>query len=140
MDDTDWDIYCICQVSSKDNIHSSTDGYKTLMKKIQSFNKKESLISILREFVTLIRNYYQFWQKIKSFITIIVSWSISDLKLKCFNEPSKKWKCTEDEKGRKSTRFSAESRERFDLFCCWCSKKDFDANLVPWYEHIRQQN
>ena len=35
----------------------------------------------------------------------------SDSKLKCFNEPSKKWKSTEDEKGWKSTRFSAESRE-----------------------------
>ena len=26
MDDTNWDIYFICQVSSKDNVHSSTDG------------------------------------------------------------------------------------------------------------------
>ena len=26
---------------------------------------------------------------------------------------------------------SADSRERFDLFCCWCSKKGVDANLVP---------
>ena len=26
---------------------------------------------------------------------------------------------------------SAESRERFDLFFCWCSKNDVDANLVP---------
>ena len=30
-----------------------------------------------------------------------------------------------------STRLSADLRERFDLFCCWCSKKDVDANLVP---------
>ena len=41
------------------------------------------------------------------------------------------WKCTEDEKGRKSTRLSAESRERFNLFRCWCRKKDVDANRVP---------
>ena len=41
------------------------------------------------------------------------------------------WKCTENEKGRKSTRLSAESRERFNLFCCWCRKKDVDANRVP---------
>ena len=27
MDDTNWDICFICQVSSKDNVHSSTDGY-----------------------------------------------------------------------------------------------------------------
>ena len=26
---------------------------------------------------------------------------------------------------------SAESRERFDLFCCWFSKKYIDANIVP---------
>ena len=37
MDDTNWDICFICQVSSKDNVHSSTDGYKTLMKKIPEF-------------------------------------------------------------------------------------------------------
>ena len=51
--------------------------------------------------------------------------------MKRLNEPSKKRKCTEDEKGRKSTSLSAESRERFNLSCCWCSKKDVDANLVP---------
>ena len=37
MDDTNWDICCICQVSSKYNVHSNTDGYKTLMKKIPEF-------------------------------------------------------------------------------------------------------
>ena len=26
---------------------------------------------------------------------------------------------------------SVDSRERFNLFCCWCSKKDFDTNLDP---------
>ena len=29
------------------------------------------------------------------------------------------------------TCLSAESRERFNLFCCCCRKKDVDANLVP---------
>ena len=37
MDDTNWDIYCICHVSSKDSVHSNTDGYKSLMKKISEF-------------------------------------------------------------------------------------------------------
>ena len=47
----------------------------------------------------------------------------SDSKLLRFTEPSKKRKCTEDEKGRKSTRLSAD--------CCWSSKEDVDANLEP---------
>ena len=55
----------------------------------------------------------------------------SDSKLKCFNESLKKQKSAEAEIGKKSTRLSAESRERFNLFCCWCSKKDIDASLVP---------
>ena len=67
----------------------------------------------------------------KQFIAKMVSLKYSNSKLKRFNESSKRRKCTEDEKGRKSTHLSAESRERFDLFCCWFSKKDFDANLVP---------
>ena len=37
MADTNWDICFICQVSSKDNVHSSTGGYKTLMKNIPEF-------------------------------------------------------------------------------------------------------
>ena len=37
MDDTNWDICFICQVSSKDNVHASTDGYKTLMENIPEF-------------------------------------------------------------------------------------------------------
>ena len=67
----------------------------------------------------------------KQFIAKMVSLKYSNSKLKRFIESSKRQKCTEDEKGRKSTHLSAESRERFDLFCCWFSKKDFDANLVP---------
>ena len=47
------------------------------------------------------------------------------------NKPSKKRKCTKDDQGRKLIRLSAESRERSHLFCCWCSKKYVDANLVP---------
>ena len=50
-------------------------------------------------------------------------------KLKPFNEPSKKRKSTEN--GRISALVLAGSRERFDLFCIWFSKKDIDANLVP---------
>ena len=46
-------------------------------KTFRSFTKKESLVSILREFVTLIRTYYQFWQQIEQFITTIVSRSIA---------------------------------------------------------------
>ena len=53
------------------------------------------------------------------------------MKLKRFNEPSKKRKPTEDKNARKSTCLSVESGERFDLFCLWCSEKDVDANLVP---------
>ena len=54
MGDANWDICFICQVSSKDNIHSSTDGTRLKQKIFQSFTKKENLVSILREFVTLI--------------------------------------------------------------------------------------
>ena len=50
-------------------------------------------------------------------------------KLKRFNEPSKNRKSTEN--GKMSTLLLARSRERFDLFCIWCSKKDINANLVP---------
>ena len=60
MGDANWDICFICQVISKDNIHSSTDGTRLKQKIFQSFTKKESLVSILREFVTLIWTYNQF--------------------------------------------------------------------------------
>ena len=43
MADTNWDICFICQVSSKDNVRSSTDGYKTLAKNIPEFHKKGKL-------------------------------------------------------------------------------------------------
>ena len=59
----------------------------------------------------------------------------SDSKLKRFNKPSTKQKSREDEKGRKSTLLSTESKEILNLFCCWCSKKKVDANLVPAETH-----
>ena len=40
MDDANWDICFICQVSRKDNVRSSTDSYET------SFKKNESFVSI----------------------------------------------------------------------------------------------
>ena len=72
-------------------------------KAFRSFTKKESLVSILREFVTLIRTYYWFLTTNKVVYHDICFLKYSDLKLKRFNEPSKKRKCTEDENGRKST-------------------------------------
>ena len=43
MVDTNWVTCFICQVSSKDNVRSSTDGYKTLAKNIPDFHKKGKL-------------------------------------------------------------------------------------------------
>ena len=40
MTDTNWDICFICQVSTKDNVRSSKDGYKILAKNILEFYKK----------------------------------------------------------------------------------------------------
>ena len=131
MADTNWDICFICQVSSKDNVRSSTDGYKTLAKHIPEFHEKgklgfyfERICNANSDLLSVLTTYKAVYHH-NCFL------KYSDLKLKCLNEPSKKRKFTEDEKGRKSTRLSAESRERFDLFCCWCGKKDVDANLVP---------
>ena len=118
-------------VSSKDNFRWSTDGYKTLAKNIPELhikgklgfhfeiicNPNSHLLSVL------ITNKAVYRHNCFS--------KYSDSKLLRFTEPSKKRKCTEDEKGRKSTRLSADSRERFDLFCCWCSKKNVNPNLVP---------
>ena len=131
MADTNWDICFVCQVSSKDDVRSSTDGYKTLVKNLPEFHKKGKLgfrfericnanLDLLSVLITNKAVYHHnCFSKYR------------DSKLKLFTEPSKKRKCTEDEKGRKSTRLLAESRERFNLFCCWCRKKDFDANFVP---------
>ena len=43
MADTNWDICFICQVSSKDNVGSSTDVCKTLAKNNPEFHKKGKL-------------------------------------------------------------------------------------------------
>ena len=43
MADTNWGICFMCQVSSKDNVCSSTDGYKTVVKNIPEFHKKRKL-------------------------------------------------------------------------------------------------
>ena len=43
MADTNCDISFICQVCTKENIRSSTDGYKTLAKNIPEFHKKGKL-------------------------------------------------------------------------------------------------
>ena len=43
MADTNWDICFICQVSTKGNARSGTDGYKTLRKNIPEFHKKGKL-------------------------------------------------------------------------------------------------
>ena len=122
MADTNWDICFVCQVSSKDNVRSSTDGYKTLVKNLPEFHKKGKLgfrfericnanLDLLSVLITNKAVYHHnCFSKYR------------DSKLKLFTEPSKKRKCTEDEKRRKSTRLSAD--------CCWCSKKDVDANLV----------
>ena len=99
MGDANWDICFICQVSSKDNIHSSTGSYKTLTKNIPEFQSKaklgfhfericntnSELLSVLTANKTV--HHHNCFSK------------YSDLKLKRLNEPSKKWKSTEDEKG-----------------------------------------
>ena len=119
MADTNWDICFICQVNNKDNVRSITDPYKALLKNILEFHKKRKLgfhfekisnansdlFSILINKVVYHHNYFS---------------KYSDSKLNRFRKPSKKRKSTEDENRSKSTHLSAESRERFDLFCCWC--------------------
>ena len=56
------------------------------------------------------------------------SWEISPYsKLKRSNIKSRNYRRWN---GRKLTCLSTESREIFNLFCCWCSKKGFDASLV----------
>ena len=116
MADTNWDICFICQVSSK---AICTDGYKTLAKNIPEFHKTGTLC-------------FQFERicNANSDLLSILTTNKAVYHHNCFSKYRKR-KCTEDEKGRKSTRLSAESREIFHLFCCWCSKKDVDANLVP---------
>ena len=131
MADTNWDICFICQVSSKDNVRSSTDGYKTLAKNIPEFHKKGKLGFHFERICNANSDLLSVLTTNKAVYHHNCFSKYSDSKLKRLNEPSKKRKCTEDAKERKSTRLSAESRERLNLFCCWCSKKDVDANFVP---------
>ena len=131
MAHTNWDICFICQVSSKDNVRLSTDGYKTLAKNSAEFHKKGKLGSHFERIGNANSDLLSVLTTNKAVYHHNRFSKYHNSKLKCFNKPSKKQKCTEDEKGRKSTRLSAESRERFNLFCCWCRKKDADANLVP---------
>ena len=119
MADTNWDICFICQVNNKDNVRSSTDPYKALLKNIPEFHKKrklgfhfEKISNANSELFSILINKVVYHHNCFS--------KYSDSKLNRFSKPSKKRKSTEDENRSKSTRLSAESRERFDLFCCWC--------------------
>ena len=130
MADTNWDICFICQVSSKGNFRSSTDGYKTLAKYISEFHKKEKLGFHFERISKANSDLFSILTTNNALSHRNCFSKDSDSKLKRFKEQSKKRKSTEDEKRRKSKRLSAESKERFNLFCCWCSKKDVHANLA----------
>ena len=139
MADTNWDICFICQVTTKGNVRSSKDGYKTSAKNILEFHKKEKLGFHFE----IISNRNSDLLSILTTNKVVYHHNCfskyTDSKLKHFKEPSKKQKSTEDENGRKLKRLSAESREKFDLFCCWCSKKNVDDNLVPaWTYRARK--
>ena len=107
----------VCQVGTKENGRSSTGSHKTLAKKIPEFHEKgkigfhfvriSSASSDLLSILTTNKAVYHHNRFSK----------YSDSKLKSFNEPSKKRKSAEEENGKKSARVSAESRERFNLFC-----------------------
>ena len=43
MADINWDICFICQFTTKDNVRSSKDGYKTSAKNILEFHNKRKL-------------------------------------------------------------------------------------------------
>ena len=128
MADTNWDICFICQVSSK---AICTDGYKTLAKNIPEFHKTGTLCFQFERICNANSDLLSILTTNNEVYHHNCFSKYSDSKLKLFNEPSKKQKSTEDEKGRNSTRLSAESKERFNLLCCWCSKKDVHANLGP---------
>ena len=100
MADTIWHICFICQVSSKDNVRSSADGWKTLVKIILEFYKKgklgfhfEGICNANLELLSVLTTNELVYHN-NCFL------KYSDSKLKRFNEPSKKLKCTEDEKER----------------------------------------
>ena len=97
MADTNWDTGFICQVSTKENVRSSTNSYKTLAKNIQEFHKKgklgfrfESISNANSDLLSVLTTNEAVYHH-NCFL------KYSDSKLKLFNEPSKKQKYTEDE-------------------------------------------
>ena len=138
MANANWDIF-ICQVSNQDNVRSSTDGYKTLAKNIPEFHKKGNLRFYLEIISSANSNLLSISTTSKAVYHHNSFSKYSGSKLKRLNEPSKKRKFLKNEYVRKMTHLSAESRETFHLFYCWCNKKDVDASLVPagTYEAIK---
>ena len=97
MADTNWDICFISQVSTKENVPSSTNGYKTLAKNIREFHKKgklgfrfESTSNANSDLLSVLTTNEAVYHH-NCFL------KYSDSKLKLFNEPSKKQKNTKDE-------------------------------------------
>ena len=130
MADTNWDICFICVVS-KDNVRSGIDVYKTLAKNISAFHKK---ITVGFHFERISKANLDLLPILATNKTVYhhnCFLQYSNLKLKRLNELSKKRKSTEDGNGKKSTRFLAESRERFELFYCWSRpSRDISGNKI----------
>ena len=97
---------------------TSTDGYKTLARNILDFHKKGKLGFHFERICKVNSDLLSVFTTNKAVYHHSCFSKYSDSKLKHSNELSKKRKCTEHEEGRKSTRLSADLRERFDLFCC----------------------
>ena len=76
MADANWDVCFICQVSSKGNVRSSTDGCKTLAKNIPEFHKKGKL-GFHFERILNANSDTSVLTTIKQFNTTIVSQSIA---------------------------------------------------------------
>ena len=132
MADTNQDICFIFQVSTKQNVRSSTNSYKTLAKKIREFHKKGKLGFRFESISNANSDLSSVLTTIEAVCHYNCFLKYSDSKLNLFNEPSKKQKYTEDENVDYTFEQSTdESKERFNLFYYWCGKKDVDANLVP---------
>ena len=114
----------MCHVSTKSICHSSTNGYKTLVKNIPKFHKKGKLGFYFERISNTNLDLLSVLATNKAVYQHNCFSKYNYSKLKCFNKPSKKQKSTEDENRRKLTCLLAESRERLDLFWYWCSKKD----------------
>ena len=129
MADTNWNICFICQVRSKGNVRSSTDGYKTLAKNIQRFHK----------FVALIWTYYQFRQQIKQFITTTVSRSIA---IENLNAPTSHLKCGNVQKmKREESRHVCQlNREKDSIYSVVGVGKRILMLIASLQGHIREQN